>query len=58
MKNKKDDGFTYSINHGTMQIFTPDNRLVATIQDCSNMSSKDLENLFLETLDNSSFSKV
>jgi len=57
MKNKQYDGFTYSLNNDTMQIWTNDNRIVATIQNCGNMPSKDLENLFLETLDNSSFAK-
>lgn len=57
-KTAEYDGFTYTVKQdGTMEIYTPDNRLVAEIPDCAGKTEQELEKLMFEVLDESSFSK-
>ena len=46
-----DKGYNYTVNDkGTLTIFTADNRSIADISDCKNLTSIELENLVTEVL--------
>ena len=44
--------YFYVTEHGTMQIYDKQNRIVAEISGCENMKQKELNRLFEETIDN------
>lgn len=56
--DKEYANFNYSVGEdGTMYIYAPDGRTINEISDCEDKNTKELEDLMLEVLDNSSFSR-
>lgn len=52
-------GFNYDVNEhtGTMTIFTNDNKVIAEVSECHDMSEKELNNLADETLNDLGYIK-